>query len=109
MGIQRLELGLTSSAAACCGGDGYACDLPASSIGSVITEIDVDGMTCAHCVNAVTTELTAIDGVEEVSVALNAGGTSRVVVRGTAAVSLDDARAAVEEAGYALADATRSA
>jgi len=103
MTVQKLDLGLTpADAAACCGGDGYTCDIPAYTAGSVLTELDVDGMTCDHCVSAVTKELTALDGVEEVSVALTAGGTSRVVVRGTATVPADDARRAIETAGYTL-------
>lgn len=103
MTIQPLELGLVSTPAACCGGDGYSCDIPTYAADSVLTELNVDGMTCEHCVRAVTDELTALDGVDEVSVALKPGATSRVVVRGTAPLSVDDARRAVEEAGYTLA------
>ena len=40
----------------------------------------VPGMTCGHCVNAVTSELTAVAGVTEVSVDLT---TKLVVVSGT--------------------------
>lgn len=104
MTTQRLDFGLTSTPAACCGGDGYSCDLPAFVENTVLTELGVDGMTCEHCVRAVTDELSAIDGVDEVSVALVAGGTSRVVVRGSAPLPADAARAAVEEAGYRLAE-----
>ncbi|WP_432484231.1 heavy-metal-associated domain-containing protein [Kineococcus esterisolvens] len=64
---------------------------------------EVTGMTCEHCVNAVRTEVGAIDGVTSVDVALVAGGTSTVTV--TSAAPLDDAAvaAAVDEAGYELA------
>lgn len=60
----------------------------------------VTGMTCAHCVMSVTEEITAIDGVTDVAVDLPTG-----VVAVTSDRPLDDAqvRAAVEEAGYALA------
>ena len=56
----------------------------------------VSGMTCGHCVNAVTSELTAVAGVTEVSVDLT---TKLVVVSGT---NLEDdaLRAAIEEAGF---------
>ncbi len=56
----------------------------------------VPGMSCAHCVQAVSTEVEALDGVESVTVDLDA---KRVVVRGA---DLDDAaiRAAIDEAGY---------
>ncbi len=59
-------------------------------------EYTVAGMTCAHCVAAVTEEVERLPGVEAVSIDL-AGG--RLAVAGA---TLDDAgiRAAVEEAGY---------
>ena len=66
----------------------------------------VDGMTCAHCVSAVTSELTALDGVEEVSVDLDAGGTSTVSVTSAATLSDDQVAGALDEAGdYRLAAA----
>lgn len=60
----------------------------------------VVGMTCGHCVASVTEEVGAIPGVEDVAVDLGSG---RVTV--TSGSLLDDAqvKAAVEEAGYALA------
>ena len=66
------------------------------------TDILVDGMTCGHCVASVTEELTALDGVQSVSVDLVKGASSRVTIE--SALALDDAqvRAAVEEAGYTL-------
>ncbi len=65
----------------------------------------VEGMTCSHCVSSVTEELSAVDGVDSVSVDLNAGGTSRVMVVSAQPIPLDSIRAAVTEAGYELADA----
>jgi len=66
-----------------------------------VDELDytVPGMSCAHCVQAVSTEVEALDGVESVTVDLDA---KRVVVRGA---DLDDAaiRAAIDEAGYEAA------
>jgi copper chaperone CopZ len=44
------------------------------------TTFAVTGMTCSHCVTAVTEELSALPGVTEVSVDLVAGGTSTVTV-----------------------------
>ena len=60
----------------------------------------VTGMTCGHCVASVTEEVQEIAGVEDVQVALETGA-----VTVTSTQPLDDAavRAAVEEAGYALA------
>jgi copper chaperone len=59
----------------------------------------VEGMTCAHCTSAVTTELLAQAGVAEVDVDLE---TKRVVTKGT---DLDDEalRAAIARAGYEAA------
>ena len=63
------------------------------------TTYQVTGMTCGHCVQAVTTEVSAIDGVTEVQVDLESG---RVDVTGEG-VTDEAVRAAVDEAGYALA------
>jgi copper chaperone CopZ len=64
----------------------------------------VAGMTCGHCVSAVTDELTQLPGVISVSIDLVAGGTSAVHVISDGA--LDDAavREAVDEAGYELVE-----
>jgi copper chaperone len=58
----------------------------------------VDGMTCGHCVAAITGEVTKLAGVGTVDVDL-AGKT--VAVTGD---QLDDSaiRAAIDEAGYAV-------
>ncbi len=60
----------------------------------------VVGMTCGHCVNAVTEEVSAVPGVGTVEVDLESGGLTV-----TSDAPVDDAavRAAVEEAGYSLA------
>ena len=44
------------------------------------TTFGVDGMTCGHCVNAVTDELSALPGVTDVAVELVVGGSSTVTV-----------------------------
>ena len=62
-------------------------------------EYQVTGMTCGHCVQAVTSEVSAIDGVTDVQVDLGSG---RVDVTGEG-VTEEAVRAAVGEAGYALA------
>lgn len=66
----------------------------------------VTGMTCNHCVGAVTTELSNLTGVTAVEVDLVAGGTSPVIVTSQAPVSEGDVAAALDEAGdYHLAHA----
>ena len=63
----------------------------------------VTGMTCEHCVQAVTEELTALDGVTAVTIDLAAGGTSAVTVHSSAPLDQADVAEAVDEAGYVLA------
>ncbi|WP_293785846.1 heavy-metal-associated domain-containing protein [uncultured Aeromicrobium sp.] len=63
----------------------------------------ITGMTCEHCVAAVTEELQSLDGVTEVNVELVPGGTSMVTVSSEKPLTDDDVAAAVDEAGYALA------
>jgi copper ion binding protein len=60
---------------------------------------DVTGMTCEHCVNAVSGEVGGVPGVSSVSVDLGAG---KVTVAGDGFTD-EQIRAAVDEAGYALA------
>lgn len=66
------------------------------------TTIKVDGMTCGHCVHAVTTELTALPSVTDVVVDLRAGETSTVTITSDAPLADDDVRAAIDEAGYVV-------
>ena len=64
----------------------------------------VTGMTCGHCVGAVTSELKEIPGVTEVTVDLVAGGTSAVTVASQSPVDGQAVVAALDEAGeYQLA------
>ncbi|MRJ75705.1 heavy metal transporter [Aeromicrobium sp. SMF47] len=63
----------------------------------------VTGMTCEHCVAAVTEELSALDGVASVSVDLVPGGTSAVTVESDAPLDPAAVAEAVDEAGYAVA------
>ena len=70
---------------------------------SNIQTFTVTGMTCGHCVNAVTEEVKNISGVTDVSVDLVAGGTSTVTVVADQPVADADVAAALDEAGdYAL-------
>ena len=63
----------------------------------------VAGMTCDHCVTAVTSELLAVPCIEAVAIDLVPGGVSSVVVTATAPLDASAIGAAVDEAGYALA------
>lgn len=64
----------------------------------------VEGMTCAHCEQAVTRELSAVEGVREVRVKLVPEGKSTVMVLSDQALALDRVAHAVAEAGYTLVD-----
>ena len=60
----------------------------------------VTGMTCDHCISAVTQELSDITGVTKVSIELASG---QVTVESDTALDQAAVAAAVDEAGYALA------
>lgn len=64
------------------------------------TTLVVVGMTCDHCVRAVTDELGGLAGVTAVAVDLPTG---RVEVTADRALDPAEVRAAVGEAGYVLA------
>lgn len=67
--------------------------------------VNVIGMTCGHCVNAVTEELNKISGVSGVSINLNTDGPTPVNIVADNDISDSDIAAAVEEAGYTIAPA----
>lgn len=66
---------------------------------STTTTLDVTGMTCSNCAGHVTSELSALDGVTDVQVALVAGGTSTVTVTSEAPIERAALDEAVDEAG----------
>lgn len=97
-----------------CGGCGCGSAAAGQSTGTVTdvsaspdattTAYAVTGLTCGHCAGAVTSELTALEGVVDVRVDVVAGGTSTVTV--TSRAPLDDTQVATAlgEAGdYQLA------
>ena len=59
----------------------------------------VEGMTCGHCVGAVTQEVGAIAGVTDVQVDLATGS---VAVTSAAPLARQQVAAAIDEAGYRL-------
>lgn len=65
----------------------------------MITNYKVEGMTCGHCVNSVTQEVSALVGVLNVQVDLASGN---VAVESRDPLNRADVAAAVEEAGYTL-------
>jgi copper ion binding protein len=65
----------------------------------VASTYTVTGMTCGHCVNAVTEEVSRLPGVSDVRVDLASGAAE---VTSDAPLDREAVRAAVEEAGYQL-------
>ena len=64
-----------------------------------MTTYVVTGMTCEHCVRAVTEELERLGGVRTVTVDLVPGGRSRVTVASDAPVTDQAVAGALDEAG----------
>jgi copper chaperone len=62
----------------------------------------VQGMTCNHCVNAVTEEISGIAGVSDFAVDL---ATGTVTVTADVDPTVDSIASAVDEAGYTLVTA----
>ena len=67
---------------------------------TISTPVHVSGMTCGHCVSAVSEELESLAGVEDIAVDLNAGGVSTVTITSTQELSPSEIGEAVAEAGY---------
>jgi copper chaperone len=85
-----------SSSCSCCGtGAGSS-----TTAGTGNIQLQVQGMTCGHCVSSVTEELEEIDGVRNVSVALDPNGTSTVTVDADSGIDQSQLHAAVADAGY---------
>ena len=59
----------------------------------------VKGMSCEHCVKAVTSEVESLRGVSAVTVDLVPGGSSRVTVISESQLPDDAVTAALDEAG----------
>lgn len=62
------------------------------------TTLDIAGMTCQHCVQAVFTALTPVEGIRSAEVSIG-----RVVVEHDGRATEDALRDAIAVAGYAVA------
>jgi copper chaperone CopZ len=63
------------------------------------TTYKVTGMSCEHCVNAVTSELGSLGGVSAVTVGLVPDGVSLVTITSAEPLADDAISAALDEAG----------
>jgi copper chaperone len=66
-------------------------------IDMVKTSIKVAGMTCQHCVNSVTEEVSGLSGVVSVKIDLASGN---VEIESANELVVSDLEAAIQEAGY---------
>jgi len=72
-----------------------------TSTSPATTRYQVSGMTCDHCVMAVRRELSSVPGVRAVNVTLATGD---VTVDHDQPLDRAEVAAAIDEAGYRLAD-----
>jgi len=64
----------------------------------------ITGLTCGHCVGAISSELSVLAGVTDVKIDLVTGGTSTLTVTADQALTDDEVAVALDEAGdYELA------
>lgn len=69
------------------------------------TTVKMSGLTCGHCVQHVTEELQALEGVKNVSVILNKGGQSVATVLSDIELADQAIIEAVDEAGDYVVEA----
>lgn len=73
---------------------------------SITHAYEVIGMTCGHCVSAVTTEVAKLANVSDVDIQLHSGGASTMTITSDAPISRGELEAALVEAGdYTLVTA----
>jgi copper chaperone CopZ len=64
--------------------------------------IGVTGMTCNHCVGAVTSEVMKLEGVTQVDIDLAPDGVSQVAISSESLLDLEQVALAIEDAGYEM-------
>ncbi|MCO4265169.1 heavy-metal-associated domain-containing protein [Pseudarthrobacter sp. MDT3-26] len=106
----RTPLPLASAAQHGCSCCSPAADTQAGASATVKPEVQasgaqyaLEGLTCGHCVQTVEKAVSGVSGVQTATVDLVPGGTSRLIVTGTAAP--DALAKAIRSSGYALAGA----
>lgn len=94
----------TAGSCGCCAPQQATAPQPAIE-GTVSADYAVTGLTCGSCAGRVSTAIGALDGVEDVQIALVPGGVSTVSVTTTQPLAASSVQDAVEKAGYQLATA----
>lgn len=108
MSSARIDLPITvTTVCSCCAATSdEPTTVDASAASPVTAQVLVAGMTCAHCVRAVTDELSLLPGVTGVDVDLTPDGLSPVTIHAAGRLDPTAVRDAIREAGYALAGET---
>lgn len=88
----------------CCAPQQATAPQPATE-GTMSADYAVTGLTCGSCAGRVSSAIGALDGVEDVQVALVPGGVSTVSVTSNQPLAASSVQDAVEKAGYQLTTA----
>jgi copper chaperone len=103
----RTQLPLASTAqhgCSCCSpADEMQDAAPEAAVQAPGSQYTLEGLTCGHCVQTVEKAVSAVSGVELATVDLTPGGTSRLLVTGTA--DQEALAEAVRSSGYVLTGA----
>jgi copper chaperone CopZ len=104
--LQLTDVNATGGGCACCSPAAAPAATADTRAGAaeVTTTIGVRGMTCGHCIGAVTSALTGLEGAHAVDVELVAGGVSTVTVASGGPLAVSEVAAAITEAGYEPTD-----
>lgn len=65
-----------------------------------VVKYAVTGLSCTSCVDAITKRLTAVDGVQDVTIELNSGGESIVSITSHPLIDEVVAREVIDDAGF---------
>jgi copper chaperone len=94
----------TGGSCGCCAPQQATAAQPATE-GTVSADYSVTGLTCGSCAGRVSSAISALDGVNNVQIALVPGGTSTVSVTSSQPLAASSVQDAVGNAGYQLTTA----
>lgn len=107
-GTPSSDLTLTdksSAGCACCAPQEAPAQSVPAAADDITTSFTVTGLTCGSCASRVTSAISTLDEVKDVTIDLAPGGASTVTVLSSQPVSSEAVRSAVEQAGYQLTNA----
>ena len=104
--VSELPIRDTSAGESCdCCAPQQATSAAAMTEDGVTAEYSVTGLTCGSCAGRVSSALSALDGVQDVQIALVPGGTSIVSVISSQNLTRTSVQDVVEKAAYQLTTA----